>query len=113
VAISVKALGKQRHSVLSVGYQAKGAPWQIVQQYGPEGGYVELDGERIDIQPARPLGGHSAHIDRRGLHSFVTRMCHWPCEVSLVHCEASAKRQLTSALEARYAGRQLSPIVTL
>src|SRR5690606_22540177 len=36
-----------RHDVLFVGYQAKGTPGHAIQQFGLEGGYVELDGERF------------------------------------------------------------------
>ena len=43
-------LGDKRHNVLFVGYQAKGTPGHAIQTYGPKGGYVDLDGERIDIR---------------------------------------------------------------
>jgi metallo-beta-lactamase family protein len=96
-------LGDKRHNVLFVGYQAKGTPGQIIQQYGPRGGYVDLDGERIDIRAGiETLGGYSAHADQRGLVNFVTRMRHWPSEIRLVHGEDSAKVQLAQALQASY-----------
>lgn len=96
-------LGDPRHNVLFVGYQAKGTPGQIIQQYGPRGGYVDLDGERIDIRAGiETLGGYSAHADQRGLVNFVTRMRHWPSEIRLVHGEDGAKAQLARALHERY-----------
>ncbi|SFQ41773.1 metallo-beta-lactamase family protein [Geopseudomonas sagittaria] len=96
-------LGDPRHNVLFVGYQAKGTPGQIIQQYGPRGGYVDLDGERIDMRAGiETLGGYSAHADQRGLVNFVTRMRHWPSEIRLVHGEDGAKAQLARALHERY-----------
>lgn len=96
-------LGDRRHNVVFVGYQAKGTPGQTIQQYGPRGGYVELDGERIDIRAGvETLAGYSAHADQQGLVNFVTRMRHWPSEIRLVHGESSAKQQLARALQERY-----------
>ena len=81
-------------------------PGQIIQQYGPRGGYVDLDGERIVIRAGiDTLGGYSAHADRRGLLGFATRMRHWPRDIRLVHGEAQAKRLLAEVLRARYASR--------
>lgn len=95
-----------RHNVLFVGYQAKGTPGQIIQQYGPRGGYVELDGERITIRAGiETLGGYSAHADQQGLVNFATRMRHWPQEIRLVHSEDKAKRELAEALRRRYRDR--------
>lgn len=96
-------LGDKRHNVLLVGYQAKGTPGQTIQQYGPRGGYVDLDGERIDIRAGiETIGGYSAHADQQGLVNFVTRMRHWPSEIRLVHGEDGAKQQLARALQERY-----------
>ncbi len=103
VAYLKAMLGDRRHNVLFVGYQAKGTPGQIIQQYGPKGGYVDLDGERIDIRAGiETLGGYSAHADQQGLINFVTRMRHWPSEIRLVHGEDAAKAQLARALQERY-----------
>ncbi len=53
-------LGDPRHNVLFVGYQAQGAPGQAIQKYGPRGGYVDLEGERIAIRAGiETLGGYS------------------------------------------------------
>lgn len=99
-------LGDKRHNVLFVGYQAKGTPGQAIQQFGPKGGYVDLDGERFDIRAGiHTLGGYSAHADQQGLVNFVTRMRHWPSEIRLVHGEANAKRELAKALRVRYASK--------
>ncbi len=97
-------LGDSRHNVLFVGYQAKGTPGESIQRFGPRGGYVELDGERIDIRAGiETIGGYSAHADQRGLVNFITRMRHWPAEIRLIHGEASAKEQLRKTLQSEYA----------
>ncbi|TCD21579.1 MBL fold metallo-hydrolase [Pseudomonas sp. IC_126] len=97
-------LGDKRHNVLFVGYQAKGTPGHTIQTYGPKGGYVDLDGERIDIRAGiTSIGGYSAHADQKGLVEFVTGMQQWPTEVRVVHGEERAKKALTDILEARYA----------
>ena len=95
-------LGDPRHNVIFTGYQARGTPGRAIQQYGPSGGYVDLDGERFDIKAGiTTLGGYSAHADQAGLVSFVTRMRHWPEEVRLIHGEQTAKQALAEALRAR------------
>lgn len=43
-------LGDARHQVLFVGYQGAGTPGWDIQRYGPQGGWVMLDGERYDIK---------------------------------------------------------------
>ncbi len=97
-------LGDKRHNVLFVGYQAKGTPGHAIQTYGPKGGYVDLDGERIDIRAGiTSIGGYSAHADQKGLVEFVTGMQEWPTEIRVVHGEERAKGVLTDILEARYA----------
>ncbi|WP_181296618.1 MBL fold metallo-hydrolase [Pseudomonas sp. Q2-TVG4-2] len=96
-------LGDQRHNVLFVGYQAKGTPGHAIQTYGPKGGYVDLDGERIDIRAdITSVGGYSAHADQKGLVEFVTGMQQWPTEVKVVHGNERAKRGLASALNQQY-----------
>lgn len=97
-----RMLGDPRHAVIFVGYQAAGTPGRDIQRYGPRGGWVELDGERIDIRARiETLGGYSAHADREDLLRFVRRMRRRPREVRLVHGEAEAKRALREALLAR------------
>ncbi|RHW20203.1 MBL fold metallo-hydrolase RNA specificity domain-containing protein [Pseudomonas jilinensis] len=92
-------LGDPRHDVVFVGYQAKGTPGHAIQQHGPRGGYVSLEGERIQIKAGvHTLGGYSAHADQKGLVNFITRMRHWPSEVRLVHGDPEAKEALAGKL---------------
>lgn len=90
-----------RHDVLFVGYQAKGTPGQAIQQYGPKGGYVDLDGERFDIRAmVTSIGGYSAHADQKGLVEFVTGMRERPTDIRIVHGEPRAKEALAARLRA-------------
>ncbi|WP_312703818.1 MBL fold metallo-hydrolase [Stutzerimonas nitrititolerans] len=99
-------LGDARHNVLFVGYQAAGTPGRAVQTYGPKDGYVDLDGERLDIKAGiASIGGYSAHADQQGLVEFVTGMQQWPTEIRIVHGEQQAKQALALILRQRYAGR--------
>ncbi len=92
-------LGDERHDVLFVGYQAEGTPGRAIQQYGPQGGYVELDGERYTIRARiETIGGYSAHADQQGLVNFVKGMKHKPREIRLVHGGKGAKQALKEAL---------------
>lgn len=96
-------LGDKRHNVLFVGYQAKGTPGHAIQTYGPKGGYVDLDGKRIDIRAGvTSIGGYSAHADQKGLVEFVTGMQQWPTEIRVVHGEEKAKQALAAQLQSRY-----------
>jgi len=96
-------LGDKRHNVLFVGYQAKGTPGHAIQTYGPKGGYVDLDGKRIDIRAGvTSIGGYSAHADQKGLVEFVTGMRRWPTEIRVVHGEQRAKEALAERVKARY-----------
>lgn len=107
-------LGDARHNVIFTGYQAQGTPGRAIQQYGPSGGYVDLDGERFDIRAGiTTLGGYSAHADQAGLVGFITRMRHWPEEVRLVHGEQGAKQALAAALSecAREKQRELHIVI--
>ncbi|SHF80448.1 metallo-beta-lactamase family protein [Modicisalibacter ilicicola DSM 19980] len=92
-------IGEPRHNVLFVGYQAEGTPGRAIQEYGPKGGWVELDGERFTIRAGvESLTGYSAHADRQDLVNFIRRMRHWPRQVRLVHGDADAKQALKEAL---------------
>jgi metallo-beta-lactamase family protein len=96
-------LGDPRHDVLFVGYQAAGTPGRDIQQYGPKGGYVNLDGQRFDIRAdIHTLGGYSAHADQKDLLNFIGRMRHKPKQIRLVHGDDSAKQTLAKALRARH-----------
>lgn len=93
-------LGDPRHDVLFVGYQARGTPGHAIQTHGPRGGYVELDGERVDIRAGiHALSGYSAHADRDDLTRFVTRMRHLPEEVRLVHGEDAVRAAFARHLQ--------------
>ncbi len=96
-------LGDSRHNVLFVGYQAAGTPGQAIQTFGPQGGYVDIEGERLDIRAGiASIGGYSAHADQKGLLEFVSGMKKPPTEIRLVHGEEGAKRQLADAMANHY-----------
>ena len=99
----LKALiGDPVTDILFVGYQAAGTPGRAIQQYGPEGGWVELDGERFDIRAAiHTIGGYSAHADQADLLRFVTGMQRAPDVVRIVHGEEEAKETLRDELVRR------------
>ncbi|MBT2339879.1 MULTISPECIES: MBL fold metallo-hydrolase RNA specificity domain-containing protein [Pseudomonas] len=102
-------LGDPRHNIVFVGYQGKGTPGREIMTHGPDGGFVMLDGCRIDIRAGvDSVGGYSAHADQADLVGFVTRMKAWPREIRLIHGEEQAKQRLAEVLEARYreAGKQ-------
>jgi metallo-beta-lactamase family protein len=95
-----------RHDVLFVGYQARGTPGHAIQTYGPGGGYVDLDGERISIRAGiHSLSGYSAHADQNDLVRFVTRMGRLPAEVRLIHGDPEARHALAERLAAETGGR--------
>ncbi|MBE0598005.1 MAG: MBL fold metallo-hydrolase, partial [Desulfuromonadales bacterium] len=85
----LKALiGDRRTDIVFVGYQSGGTPGRAIQQYGPGGGYVVLDGKRHDIRAqVHTLSGYSAHADQKDLVNFVRRMRRMPTEIRLVHGE--------------------------
>ncbi|WP_312486443.1 MBL fold metallo-hydrolase [Stutzerimonas nitrititolerans] len=96
-------LGDKRHNVLFVGYQAKGTPGRAIQTYGPKGGYVYLDGKRIDVRAGiASIGGYSAHADQKGLIEFVIGTQEWPAEIRVVHSEQKAKHALMKILQQHY-----------
>ncbi|RUR32218.1 MBL fold metallo-hydrolase RNA specificity domain-containing protein [Vreelandella nanhaiensis] len=92
-----------RHQVLFVGYQGAGTPGRAIQQYGPQGGWVEIDGQRIDIKAGvTSISGYSAHADQQDLLNFVKRMRRWPNTIHLVHGDQDARAALKSKLKAMY-----------
>ncbi|MCW8905868.1 MAG: MBL fold metallo-hydrolase [Sedimenticola sp.] len=94
-------LGDPYHDVLFVGYQAAGTPGRVIQEYGPKGGYVDLDGKRITIRSGvHTLGGYSAHADQASLLRFVRGIRHKPREIHLVHGDGPAKHELRNRLRA-------------
>jgi len=95
-------LGDPRHDILFVGYQAAGTPGRDIQRYGPNGGYVILDGERHDIRAqVHSIGGYSAHADQQNLIDFVTGIPQAPTQIRLVHGDPDAKQALQRALQQR------------
>nr|WP_067287475.1 MBL fold metallo-hydrolase [Marinobacterium profundum] len=105
-------LSDARHNVLFVGYQARGTAGNAIQTHGPSGGYVELDGERIDIRAGiESIGGYSAHADQQDLLNFVTRMQQWPSRIRLIHGEAHAKQALAEKLRALYEERGVEVLI--
>lgn len=88
-------LPDERTDVLFVGYQAKGTPGRDIQKYGPRGGYVFIDDERIDIRAGvYTLSGYSAHADQKDLVNFVKRMRYQPKHIRIVHGDDEAKQAL-------------------
>ena len=106
-------LGDARHQVLFVGYQGAGTPGRAIQQYGPQGGWVELDGERIDIKAGvTTISGYSAHAGQKDLLNFVKRMRRWPHTIRLVHGDQPARAMLKLELENMYhrKGKEVSVV---
>ncbi|TDA95492.1 MBL fold metallo-hydrolase RNA specificity domain-containing protein [Halomonas marinisediminis] len=105
-----RMLGDPRHCVLFTGYQGAGTPGRDIQRYGPRGGWVALDGERIDIRArVETVSGYSAHADAHDLLNFVRRMRRPPRHIRLVHGERHAQQALRDSLLAwaAQAGHQL------
>lgn len=101
-------LGDPRHDVLFCGYQAAGTPGRAIQTYGPRGGHVDLDGQRIDIRAkVHTLGGYSAHADQKDLLNFIGRMRSPPKQVRIVHGDDTAKRSLATLLTQRHPGLEV------
>lgn len=89
----------ERTDILFAGYQAAGTPGRALQEYGPNHGYVELDGRRYDVKAGvHKLSGYSAHADRDSLLRFVKGMRTKPGEIRLVHGDAGAKKSLQQSL---------------
>jgi len=93
-------LGDRRNDVLFVGYQAAGTPGRDILTYGPQGGWVELDGERYDIRARiHSVGGYSAHAGQGDLLTFVDGIPRSPKEIRIVHGDAGAKEALRVELQ--------------
>lgn len=99
-------LGDPRTDVLFVGYQAAGTPGRDIQRYGPEGGYVMLEGDQVEIKAGvYSVSGYSAHADQKDLLNFIRRMRHKPREVRLVHGDEAAKQELKRLIEGEFGVR--------
>lgn len=92
-----------RTDVLFVGYQAEGTPGYDIQRYGPTGGYVMLDNQRVTINAAiHTLGGYSAHADQRELLDFIGRASEPVKRVRLIHGEPAAQKALAEQITQRF-----------
>lgn len=97
-----------RTEVLFVGYQAQGTPGRDIQKWGPRGGYVELDNEKIWIKAQiHTLSGYSAHADQNDLLKFVKRMRHKPNHIRVVHGDQEAKQTLAGELRRMLPGSRV------
>ena len=84
-----------RTDILFIGYQAAGTPGRDIQNYGPKGGWVALDGQRFDIKAGvHTISGYSAHADQHNLLNFIKRMRVRPEQVRIVHGDVRAKAEL-------------------
>jgi len=94
-------LGDPIHQIVFVGYQARGTLGAAIQRFGPGKGYVNIDGQRIEIQAdVLTLSGYSAHADKKGLIQFIKGMHRSPQQVRIVHGDNDAKAELKRALNA-------------
>ncbi len=100
-------LDDPRHNVLFVGYQAQGTLGSQIQKYGPRGGYVDINQQRINIRAEiTTLSGYSAHADQTSLVRFITGMRKWPQQVRLIHGDSAAKAALHIKLLNAYVEKQ-------
>ncbi|MDN3379140.1 MULTISPECIES: MBL fold metallo-hydrolase [unclassified Pseudoalteromonas] len=81
--------------VIFVGYQGRGTLGREIQKYGPRGGYVFINNEKVHIKAQiHTISGYSAHADQNGLVKFVTGMRKKPKHIKLVHGDDNAKQVL-------------------
>jgi len=101
IANDLKAtIGDPRTDLLFSGCQGVGTPGRAIQQYGPQGGSVTLDGKLYDIRPRiHSISGYSAHADQKNLVNFIKRMRKRPQHIRLIHGEPEAQQALRSELE--------------
>ncbi len=93
-------LEEAQHDIVFVGYQAVGTVGRDIQQYGPRGGYVVIDGRRFNIRAGvHTISGYSAHADQHDLTNFIKRMRIQPSMIRLVHGDRSAKQALRDRLQ--------------
>ncbi|SHE95577.1 metallo-beta-lactamase family protein [Microbulbifer donghaiensis] len=93
-------LEDERHNILFVGYQARGTPGRDIQTYGPQKGYVDIEGERYRIGAGvASISGYSAHADQEDLLGFIRKMKKRPQCIRVVHGDAQAKQVLRQRIE--------------
>lgn len=89
-----------RTDILFVGYQAQGTTGRAIQQQGPLGGEIKLEGRHYRVAAGvHTLAGYSAHADQSNLLNFVRGMRRKPAEIRLVHGDKKAKSALRRLLE--------------
>ena len=93
-----QGLGDPRNDVLFVGYQAPGTPGRDLVEYSRQpGGYVFLEGERVDIRAqVHVLTGYSAHADQEDLVAWARAVA--PGRLTLVHGDERAREALEKRL---------------
>ncbi|WP_413701749.1 MBL fold metallo-hydrolase RNA specificity domain-containing protein [Psychromonas sp. KJ10-10] len=93
-------ISEPRADVLFVGYQARGTLGHDIQQYGPRGGYVFIDGKKHAVQAGiHTISGYSAHADQHNLVNFVKYIRCKPKKAIIVHGDNEAKQALANKLE--------------
>lgn len=86
--------------ILFVGYQASGTPGHDILKYGPDGGWVRLQGQKYNINArVHQISGYSAHADQQELTEFVTRMDPTPAVIRIVHGEPDTQREFARVLK--------------
>ncbi len=91
--------------ILFVGYQAKGTIGRNILEYGPKGGWVNIDDRRYTIKcGVYRLSGYSAHADQTDLLKFVAGISEKPSAIRIVHGDDEAKITLQNKLRAMLPG---------
>ena len=96
-------LSQPENDVCFVGYQAGGTRGRDIQRWaGKPGGYVVLDGEKVEIKAnIHVLTDYSAHADQNGLVEWVQAMPQKPTAIKLVHGETTARKALAGVLRGK------------
>ncbi|HIQ07056.1 MAG TPA: MBL fold metallo-hydrolase [Thiotrichaceae bacterium] len=91
-----------RTDILFSGYQAKNTIGRQIYKYGPQGGWVEIDGNRYDIKAKiHSIGGYSAHADQQNLIDFVMGIKEAPQQIRIIHGDDEAKQIFQEKLSSR------------
>ena len=94
-------LSDKTTDIIFVGYQGKGTLGRDIQTYGPKGGYVYINNQKVYINAAvHTISGYSAHADQKGLIRFVTGMKKKPKLIKIVHGDDEAKATLAKKYQA-------------
>ncbi len=101
-------LGDARNDVLLVGCQAAGTPRRDILTYGPEGGWVGLDGERYNVHSkVHQVSGYSARAGQDDLLRFIGGIPVPPKEIRIVHGDDDATAAFKRELETRLPNTQI------